>query len=84
MAELVRFSECPLCGKPHSYELDVGREIIPGLATQPQALRQVAFRRHFACPEDGQSFQAKITLTETAMNPIVSVRVAGPVETEEG
>ncbi|MFP3853791.1 MAG: hypothetical protein ACLFWD_05805 [Anaerolineales bacterium] len=77
MAERVHIGECPLCGESHGYELAVDRKMIPGLATQPQASRRASFTCTFPCPEVGDSFQAEVTLMETPMRPIRSVKVAG-------
>ncbi len=78
MAEdTIRIAECPLCGESHQYSMKVNREIISGLATQPQSFRQVSFQREFACPKTKDGFEGTITLTETTMMPIVSVEILG-------
>lgn len=80
--ERMKVGVCPLCQQAHGYKLQVEREIISGLATQPQAFRRTSFILKFNCPVENDEFSAKVTLAETAMNPIMSVEVIGVDEDE--
>jgi hypothetical protein len=68
---------CPLCSREHRYRLSVERSKVLG-ASADTGLPTVSrsFTRLFTCPEKGR-FEARVTLTETALSRIKAVEVAG-------
>jgi hypothetical protein len=72
---------CPLCGKEHTYTLDVDRSFvlfqmtITALGSSKKTAKQ--FKRIFFCPDKNKKFQAIIKMSEGSGEVIndVSARV---------
>jgi hypothetical protein len=78
--ETITIQKCPLCGKSHTYELDVNRSVIMKMMTpysEPEPERYVRFTRLFICPGKNETYQTTISLLETPSNKIKSVALKG-------
>jgi predicted RNA-binding Zn-ribbon protein involved in translation (DUF1610 family) len=71
---------CPLCGKEHTYRIQVTRSVVaryesslPGPEPAPKI-----FDRIFPCPAKGKMFQAQIIIRRASGVKIKEVVIVGP------
>jgi hypothetical protein len=76
--ETITIPKCPICGKSHTYVLQVRRSPSLAMSELNEVSREVTITRLFVCPIEDREFQASFVLHEKQDSSITSVEIGDP------